>query len=930
MHHLEKITAVNPNFLKTTINSLHILSIRYRPSFWRRLLMLFVYLFAVATANSQGDNAGPKTDTIIIPPAPRPGYADPYEEGDNNAEELLITLNVQRIGSLEIPGIILGQKVYLSVKDLFDFLKIRNVRSTGLDSITGFFIRPDAPYLFDQQHNKIIYQDKEYTLSPADLLLTSTALYLRSDYFGKIFGLECLFDFRSLSVNLSTKIELPAIRDMQLELMRHNISQLKGEKKADTVIRRSFPLFNLGMADWLVISTQETRRKTNTRLGLGLGGMLAGGELNVSLNYNSDDTLTMRRQFYQWRYVNNNHAALRQVTAGKIFAQSVSTLYAPVIGVQFTNTPTVFRRSYGTYTLSNTTEPGWMVELYINQVLVNYTKADASGFFTFEVPMVYGNSQIKLRFYGPWGEERTSEKYISIPFNFVPLHQLEYCVTGGIVENDQKSRYARASINYGLESHITIGGGLEYLSTVASGKNMPFLNVSLRLGPYLLASAEQMYGVRSKAVVSYRLPSGLQAELNYLKYDKSQTAIITNFAEEKKLLLSMPWRGKKFTAFSRLTINQFKLFYNQVIPKANNKYTSAEFLFSSVVSGVSSNLTTYAIISDPHNPLVYTNLSLNFRASPGLRFIPQLQYEYRQKNFSMVKAEVEKSLFNRGYLNIAYEKSFINNFLQSNRSLFTIGLRYNFSFAQTYFSATRYNQVVSTTQSARGSLLFDSKTNYVGVSNQSNYGKGGLIILPFVDLNCNGHRESNEPKASGLKLHINGGRIVNNIKDTTIRIEGLESYASYYIELERNSFDNVAWQLRNATISVVIDPNRFKVIEVPVAVVGEVSGTVLLNSTKGLNPLGRIIVNIYNEQGIVVSRLLSESDGYFSYMGLSPGAYTAGIDKEQLIKLGMKLSAPVRFEIAENMQGDVVNSLRFVLQPAGEKATALPVDKGDK
>ena len=108
------------------------------------------------------------------------------------------------------------------------------------------------------------------------------------------------------------------------------------------------------------------------------------------------------------------HPSLKQISVGSIFSTSVALLRNPVIGAQVTNTPTTYRRSYGSYRLSDKTEPNWLVELYVNNVLVNYVKADASGFFTFEVPMDYGNSLVKLRFYGPWGEERTSEKYISI------------------------------------------------------------------------------------------------------------------------------------------------------------------------------------------------------------------------------------------------------------------------------------------------------------------------------------------------------------------------------------------------------------------------------------------------------------------------------------------------------------------------------------
>lgn len=881
-----------------------------RPVIIGRSLGLLVFFMLNATIGySQPGNA-------FVPAVTKYNLADTSlanNEGDDDYEEISITLNVQRIGSLEIPAIISGRSVYLSVKDLFDFLKIRNYPAAGFDSATGFFINPKATFLIDKTNNQIVYSGRIYKLKPNDLINDPTTLYLKSDYFGQIFGLDCAFDFRSLTVNLSTKIELPAIREMQLELMRRNMNQLKGERKADTIIHRNFPLFHIGVADWAVMSTQETQGRSNTRANLGIGALALGGELNLSLNYNSDEKINLRQQYYQWRYVNNDLAAVKQVTLGKIFTQSVSSIFAPVNGLQITNTPTTYRRSFGTYTLSNTTQPDWTVELYVNNVLVNYTKADGSGFYSFEVPMVYGNSVIKLRFYGPWGEEQTTEKYMSIPFNFIPFRKLEYNVTGGVVNDAGKGLYARAAVNYGLGRRVTIGGGVEYLSTVTSGKFMPFVNTSLSLGQHLLFSGEYVYGVRSKGVLSYRATSNLQVDASYTKYDKAQTAVFFNYVDEKKVVVSMPFRAKHFTAYSRLTVNQFTLPYSKSTG-FKSKYTSAEFLISAVVAGVSSNLTTYAVLSTPGNPLVFSNLSLTFRLPANIRFTPQAQYEYRNKNFSMIKAVVEKNIFNRGFLNIGYEKNFANAFISTPVNTVSVGLRYNFSFAQTFFSVTSSRNVIATTQAARGSLIYDGKTNYLDANNQSSAGRGGIVILPFLDLNCNGKRDAGESRVLGLNLRVNGGRIERNDRDTTIRINGLEAYTNYFIELDKNSFDNVAWQMKKQTLSVTIEPNNLKLIEVAVAVVGEVAGTVFLKDSNGKNGLGRIIVNIYDSNLKLVAKTLTEADGYFSLMDLAPGNYTAQVDAVQAQKLQMAVSASIPFKILPKRDGDVVDGLQFVLQ----------------
>ena len=885
-------------------------SCRYSPAIISRgLVVLFLFIF-----NASGGYGKP--GNLCVPTVTKYNLSDTSLEShdpEDEYEEISITLNVQRIGSLEIPAIVYGRTVYLSVKDIFDFLKIRNFTTAGFDSVSGFFINPKATFLIDKINNKITYSGRMYKLKTNDLINDPTTLYLKSDYFGQIFGLDCAFDFRSLTVNLSTKLELPAIREMQLELMHRNMSQLKGEKKADTIIRRNLPLFHIGVADWAVMSTQETKGRSNTRANLGIGALALGGELNLSLNYNSDEKINLRQQYYQWRYVNNDLKALRQVTAGKIFAQSVSSLFAPVNGLQITNTPTTYRRSFGTYTLSNTTQPDWTVELYVNNVLVNYTKADGSGFYSFEVPMAYGNSVVKLRFYGPWGEEQTTEKYISVPFNFIPFGKLEYNVTGGVVNDASKGLYSRASLNYGLSRRITIGGGAEYLSTVTSGKFMPFVNTSVSLGQHFLLSGEYVYAVRSKGVASYRAASNLQVDMSYTKYDKAQTAVMFNYLDEKKVVVSMPFRSKKFTAYSRLTLNQFTPLYNK-FAASKNKYTSAEFLLSAVVAGISSNLTTYAVVGYKGNPLVYSNLSLTFRFPAGIRFTPQVQYEYRHKNFSMLKAAVEKSIFNRGFLNVGIEKNFANAYISTNTKLVSVGLRYNFSFAQTFFSATSSRYVIATTQGARGSLVYDGKTNYLGAGNQSSVGKGGIVILPFLDLNCNGKRDAGEQRALGLNLRVNGGRIERNDHDTSIQINGLEAYTNYFIELDKNSFDNVAWQIKKQTLSVTIEPNNLKLIEVAVAVMGEVAGTVYLKDAKGKNGLGRMIVNVYNNDLKLVAKTLTEADGYFSLMELAPGNYTAQIDAAQVQKLQMTASPAISFKIRPNKDGDVVDGLRFELQ----------------
>ena len=819
-------------------------------------------------------------------------------------EEIPVFLNVQRVGAAEIQALIQEEKVLLPVIDLFNFLKINYQVSKERDSVFGTFITPSSTYMIDQKNHRIIYEDQRYDLKPGDLIKTESGVYLQSDFFGKIFGLNCLFTFRNLSVVLSTDLELPVLREIRQEQMRNNLNQLSGVFKADTMIRRNYPLFYFGTADYAALSSAGNKgTPQDARVSLGLGGMIAGGETNVILNYHNNEGFSGRQQYYLWRYVDNDLPYAKQFLAGKIQTHSIASIYSPVIGLQVTNTPTTYRRSFGTYTLSNHTEPNWMVELYVNGVLINYVKADAAGFYTFNVPLVYGNTMIKLRFYGPYGEERSTEQSINIPFNFLPKNEFEYTASSGILEDGEHAKFARLSTNYGLSRNITIGGGVEYLSSITSGTKIPFVNTSVRLLSNLLFSGEYAHDVRSKALLSYNLPSGLQIEIANTWYKKGQTAINNTFVEDRKAMISFPFRTRSFSAYTRFSVAQILL--------ENTRYTLANWMFSTTVKNVNFSATTYSIFLKDADPYIYTNYSASIRTFKNLLITQQLQYEYLDKKVIGMRTELEKRVFKRGYLNLSYEKNF-----SSDLSNIELGLRYDFSFAQTRASVRKSNDVYRSLQGISGSLIHDGKSGFTNFNNYTSVGKGAVLLIPYLDLNGNNRRDKDEPKAQGLKVRINGGRIKQSVKDTTIQITDLEAYTNYSIELDGSGFDRLAWKFPKANYSVVIDPNYVKNVEVPISVFGEASGRVILKDGAEETGQGNVILNFYDGHSKKVGQTVSETDGYFSYLGLLPGKYTVLMDSAQLRLMELKgETAAIPFVITRNVEGDLVNNLDMVTSP---------------
>ncbi len=200
-------------------------------------------------------------------------------------------------------------------------------------------------------------------------------------------------------------------------------------------------------------------------------------------------------------------------------------------------------------------------------------------------------------------------------------------------------------------------------------------------------------------------------------------------------------------------------------------------------------------------------------------------------------------------------------------------------------------------------------------SNRVNVGKSALTVMAFLDLNANKKRDEGEPLVEGLQLKVKGGQVTHNRKQKAIQVTQLQPYEEYYLELNEDSFNQISWRIPYPIIKVVTDPNRYKLVEVPIQVMGEAAGMVY-HESEGQG-MGRITMNFYRESGQLVKSVLTERDGHFHHMGLTPGKYRVSPDSTQLRKLGLSYRTDTdNFTIEVGEEGDYVDGLDFWLTEA--------------
>jgi hypothetical protein len=725
--------------------------------------------------------------------------------------------------------------------------------------------------------------------------------------FAVVFGLTLTFNYRALTIKVVSDFELPVLKQLRIEKMRSNLSGVKSEPVADSSLGRTFHLFKFGTLDYSVSCIQAWNGPADNHLTIAAGTEFLFGEADLSFTYYSEQQFNMHQLKYLWRWIDNRNPVIKQAQIGYIPVQSIAFINAPVVGAVIRNSPTTIRKATGYYIINEFTEPDWTVELYLNNTLMGYTKADASGAFMFKVPLLYGYNTLKLKYYSQMGEERTEERTMNVPYTIMAAGELEYSVSAGIVEDGRCSRFGQVKLNWGVNRFITAGGGLEYLSSISNGAFIPFATATIQPFRKFIATVEYSYNVKTRGLLDYYFWKNLYVEVDYTRYVRGQLAIPVIFLENRKATLCVPFLFRNISGYANVTFTRL------VYPGFNYNYTYIRL--SANYKRFCLNSSTQFNWTDHSSKYITSDVTLSCRLNKGYTIQGSAQSDISENILLSYKATVGKKI-PKGYFSASYERNVLNH-----DNIFSLSIIYNLPFVQTNISTACGGGEFSTCESLEGSMAFDGDKKDIHASNNSSVGKGGIALYPFLDLNRNGIFDPGEPMVRIKSVLLMGSIVSLQDNDSIIRIPDLSSFTCYLVEFDDRDLDNITWRFKKKTYSVLIDPNQFKRVDIPVVVMGEVTGMAYADETHNRKGIGRIIVKFYRKNNAkAVANTMSESDGYIDFMGLEPGEYSACVDSAQLRDLDFT-SDPIQreFTIKTLEQGDIVEGLDFVLSKRKEE-----------
>lgn len=817
-------------------------------------------------------------------------HIDPEE-----VEEFKIFLNIQDVSFQETDALFYDEHLYVSTFMLFQQLKIYSEVKDEFNVVKGYIDNTEDTFSIDYYGLKIRYKGLTDSLDDAKIIKNDYGLFLSAAEFEKIFKISITFNFRTLSAYLSSKTNLPLIKILKREKMRKNLQNVKGEIKVGTTFRRKYHWLKGGVFDWKLNLSQTINHSESYQGRCALGMELFGGELTAKFVKAINTPFDVHAQSLSWKFIKNENTIVKQVQLGTLSTAAISTMSSSLIGAGISNVPSNFQKQYGTYHLVDKTMPNWEVELYVNDLLVDFKTADADGTFYFDVPLVYGDTHISLKFYGPWGEERLEEKKITIPRNFIPKNRVQYQLYNGFTFDENHNFYSGAKVSYGINHSLSVGLGYEYFDKNIKNKFIPYAYISTRLFNKVLLNYSYYHNVKNMLNLNIPLLKKLYIETNFSQYYKNQDAIITNDKYNITSGLSMPLKSGRWSAYNKLNyrFNQSQVYGFHYI----DYYLSLSYRRISMVIANSTGIFKNSFTDN-------MSLSANYVTPNQYIFNAQCQLNAKTGRVNSIRVDAQKKLFKKFFVDLNYTYS-----PPTRSSSLNFSLRFDLNFMQTSI-ATYINQSnVTIGEDVFGSLFFTSRKPLVTASSRSQVSSCGIDVIVFLDLNHNGSKDSGEPFLKNVNVNISQGTRVER-GDSVYRFVALKPNTQYLLTIDNASLQNISWLAKYTTVAVYSDPNQIKTVYVPVEPLAEVSGKVFYKKGNDTITLRSIIVDIFRNDGTLVKSVTSDEDGYYNYLGLSPGSYYLNVNATQAKNMNVNiLQENIPFVIKIDRYGDYIENL---------------------
>lgn len=778
------------------------------------------------------------------------------------AEDDLVVfkLIVNKVELSQVETVFRSDQVYVSIPEFIEKLGYRY----QYDKVANTFAMccPDKTNCF-QLHADTLFAESGKSLLPDSLLLVRTEnLYLRSDYFEKLCGIQLDIIFQSFKINVKSHHVFPFEALREQELRRHNFKtnrETNRVEQIDTIPLRKMCFNTLGYA---LTGNFSKKGLDASDAVLSTNAEILGGALNLNYNY-SAQKLNSRQELNFRHMYEFDRRWIRQLS---VFRQSstllMSNLDGYANGIYLSNDNALFfNRRY--YLYKSRTRPNSNVEIYSNGELASFVTADSLGNFEAIVPVTDGANTLSAVTVNEYGESASDQQSVYVSPSLLSHQQFRYQFSSGI--SDHGNFFSGVIVEYGLTPFLTVMSRME---TRVSGRHSSLLagaGIKFSLSQWLQGGGEYYPQLKYKLLLTGNANRYLGYNVVYEQYRKNQRLFplaplrdlrgsISAEVPFSRLRNSLTFSlrdiryrpGSTFTSSLRLNVFRGNLLFTGHASTASSK----SFFVENVSYGVR---VGYRIKQDFYNELSYDcQAGINEHI---LRNRFQFKLTKDVQGYVTADCYVRARLIN-AELGITYRIPW---------ATFRGGVRSNFP---------GWNMNVG----AEGSMRLYPDHN-VGWENRNTLG-ACLHVAVFADTNGNQHYDKGEPIIPEAKVLVKTGAEVTR-KPSGIYFRNIAPGYAFKVLVPRQPLADISWQITPVEKRLYLSSGQSCSLYIPAQVISEITGEVYSVQAGRRKENQGVTVKLTRQRDSYVVKEQTDEWGVYYFNGLTAGTYIIECTSEQ-------------------------------------------------
>lgn len=568
---------------------------------------------------------------------------------------------------------------------------------------------------------------------------------------------------------------------------------------------------------------------------------------------------------------------------------------------------------------AGTLPPDWSVEAYRAGRLVGFDSVGSSGKYSLALPIQYGENPVDFVAYGPFGEVRTFNRTFRALPSMVRPGALEYAVSAGDCHAASCAAGANLDLGFGASPRWTLRAGLDQVWGGDRGSHSH---------PYavVVGSPTNALGIEMEGAVNLLYRAGLRFEPSTRLRLTGDYVSYADSGSGSPFLL--PGTREQWSIYGRL--NPGRRSEAVVLEAQGTRTVTSSGARSQVRTGAAFQLQNMVLrpylraerLAGAQGQAQREYLGLEATLLPWRSLGPILGGFWLQ---GQVEAEAARSPTSAAMV-LARNLGSAFRFEAGTRwerglpgPIFTLSLVSQLSVIRStsIVTAPPAGEPTRLDQSVGGSVVWSRGGGAPLFSSEPSLDRGGVGGRVFLDLNGDGHWQSNEPAAPGTRLLV-GNRWVTADTDGRYQVWGVSPWEELLVSVDSTSLASPWWTPAFPATAVMPTPNLVRSVDVPIVIGGVVEGSLRLDGSSS-RPLTRPLAVVLTEMGSATRTIVEPfSDGSFYRMGLRPGHYEATVDEASLSGLGL-FADTVRFELppgrSATAPGPTASGLLLILRP---------------